>query len=71
MFVYGVFVWCVCIDVFVYGVFVWCVCMWCICMVCLYWCVCMRQLTNVFVSVSVRLHDSIQEESFHYLVFDL
>ena len=26
---------------------------------------------NIFAFLSVRLHDSIQEESFHYLVFDL
>lgn len=25
----------------------------------------------VIFSVTVRLHDSIQEENFHYLVFDL
>lgn len=25
----------------------------------------------ILVSVTVRLHDSIQEENYHYLVFDL
>jgi len=28
-------------------------------------------LRLVVLSVTVRLHDSIQEENFHYLVFDL
>jgi len=27
--------------------------------------------SQVFLFVSVRLHDSIQDEGFHYLVFDL